>query len=64
MAWIETNRVAAIVPLEKGELMRSDLQIAYLQSNMSLEKSIVRVKNRSLSYVAEVFLDFYKELES
>lgn len=62
LAWVETGEVAAITPLEMGEVISPDYQVAYLSKEFDIRNSIITPTNRPLSYAADMFLDFYKTL--
>lgn len=61
LLWALHNLSVAIVPSELGENYGNRLIIKPItDKQINIQKSIVRVKGRALSKVAELFLDFYK----
>lgn len=65
LAWAQTGKAAALIPTESQEVLLPGLQRLRVEcGDIRLSKSIVRARNRPLSYVAEVFLRYYAAVRS
>ena len=64
LKWAEDGSIVGIVPVDPLESMPSKLCSIPIQGvDFSLSKTVVKVKGRSLSMIAQKFLAFYGELD-
>ena len=64
LKWAEDGSIVGIVPIDPLESMPSKLCSIPIQGvDFSLSKTVVKVKGRSLSMIAQKFLAFYGELD-
>ena len=64
LKWAEDVSIVGIVPIDPLETMPSGLCAIPIRGvNFSLSKTVVKVKGRSLSMIAQKFLAFYGQLD-
>ena len=62
LQWAYERTAVAVVPIEPGEFLGPDLVTKKISdTNIDLFKTIVKVKDRPLSVIAQKFLKFYSQ---
>lgn len=62
LAWATTGQVVAMIPAESDEFIPEGYRSVRLRYHEPIRKTIVRPIDRPLSYVAKVFLQYYKNM--
>lgn len=62
LVWVNTGKVAALIPIEPGEIVSPDLKVTYLSDDFAIRKSVILPKDRPIPHVAKVFLAYYASL--